>query len=88
MNSVTGNTYLFYKVGKVVTVTYLAVIVLMVILQRQLLYFPSSLGTARPSDYGTQYEEVEIVNREGLRLNGWWISQDSDDAERPVLLYC
>ena len=80
--------WLAFRIGRMLLLSFLlAPVVLtavMLPLENNLVYFPSSQITATPADYGLAYEELELTTADGLSLHAWALPYD-DDA--PWLLY-
>lgn len=53
--------------------------------QRKLVFFPSQIIQATPSEYNLPYESVYIPMGEEEYIHGWWMPSESSEA--PVLLY-
>ncbi|MCS6770767.1 MAG: alpha/beta hydrolase [Kiritimatiellae bacterium] len=49
------------------------------------LYAPSRVIDSTPQDVGLDFEDVEFVAEDGVRLHGWWIPHP---AARGTILYC
>lgn len=67
---------------------YLAVGLLLFLFQERLIFYPnlpSRSITATPSDVGLQYEPVQILAADGVRLGGWFLPASSD--ARGALLF-
>ena len=59
-------------------------------LTNALLFHPTAGQDATPSDIGLSYEEHWFTSEDGTRTQGWWIPQQTQDAERlniTVLLF-
>lgn len=57
---------------------YIALILLLFLFQKRLVFFPSSGLIASPADIGLKYETVTVVADDGVRLYGWYIPTESD----------
>ncbi len=68
----------------VLAVAYLALVGLLYVIQDRLVYFPVRELVATPRDRGLDYEELNLLTEDGVRLHGWFIP--APDA-RAVLLY-
>ncbi|WP_024327299.1 alpha/beta hydrolase [Thioalkalivibrio sp. AKL19] len=53
--------------------------------QDRLIYMPSSNVTSTPERIGLDYEDVELVAGDGVRLHGWFMP--GPDGDTPVLLF-
>lgn len=53
--------------------------------QPAMVFYPVKAMSEDPSDWGLQFEEVELVSEDNLRLHGWYIS--SPDANRVLLFF-
>ncbi|WP_373054642.1 alpha/beta hydrolase, partial [Thioalkalivibrio sp.] len=53
--------------------------------QDRLFYLPSSNVTSTPERIGLDYEDVELVSGDGVRLHGWFLPGPEGDS--PVLLF-
>lgn len=67
----------------VVVGTYLCVLMLVSMFQSRLIYFPSRVIAARPTDLGLPFEEVRLNTRDGVRISAWWVPRD--DAHSTIL---
>ncbi len=63
---------------------YLAILLLVFLLQKQMVYHPFRGIRSTPSDIGLAYREVSIKTSDGLRLCGWLVG---DDKNRDVILH-
>ncbi len=63
---------------------YLAILLLVFLLQKQMVYHPFRGIRSTPSDIGLLYREVSIKTSDGLRLCGWLVG---DDKNRDVILH-
>ena len=68
----------------VVLLAYLAVCLLVALLQRRMIYFPVAALDGDPRGRGLAFEELAPTTADGVRLHGWWLPRE--DA-RGVLLF-
>ena len=61
------------RAAGVALVVWLLMVVLMVVMESSLIYFPVRELAARPADYGLQAEELRVTAADGVGLHGWWI---------------
>ena len=61
------------RLAAVVICTYLAVVFLVAMFQRWLIYFPSRTFYATPADAGLEYEEVWLTTSDGVRISAWLV---------------
>ncbi|WP_018877436.1 alpha/beta hydrolase [Thioalkalivibrio sp. ALE28] len=59
---------------------------LIFVTQDRLVYMPSSNLTGTPERIGLDYEDVELVTADGVRLHGWFVPSPQGE-ESPVLLF-
>jgi uncharacterized protein len=52
---------------------YLAVVLMLVLLQSRLVFFPTRALEATPIQAGMPFEDVWLRTEDGLRLHGWWV---------------
>jgi fermentation-respiration switch protein FrsA (DUF1100 family) len=67
-----------------VAVAYAFIATTMFLFQERLVYFPLRELTATPADRGLDYEEIELLTEDGVKLHGWFVPAP---AARAVLLY-
>lgn len=70
--------------GLSLALVWVGMIVLLVFMERRLLYFPIRTLAAEPADYGLRAEELHLTASDGVRLHGWWIRAK---GERVVVLF-
>jgi hypothetical protein len=63
---------------------WVALLVVMSLMENRFLYFPVRRLDATPVDYGLRSEELRLTASDGVRLHGWWIRAG---GERVVLLF-
>ena len=68
----------------VVAVAYLAFAGLLYVMQDRLVYFPTRELIATPRDRGLDYEELNLLTDDGVRLHAWFVPAPE---ARAVLLY-
>lgn len=73
------------KIVGALVLMYGALIVWMYMSQRKMLYFPREELVATPSEAGLAYEDVNLTNRLGTSIHGWWLPHDKP---RFTLLFC
>jgi pimeloyl-ACP methyl ester carboxylesterase len=61
------------RLGVIAVCTYIATCLGVAAFQRSLIYFPHSQFDATPNNYGIDYEDVQFVTDDGLRISAWWI---------------
>ncbi len=64
---------------------YLALLLFVFLLQKQMVYFPSRGIGSTPSVIGLPYREVAFKTSDNLLLSGWLVG---DDKSRDVVLHC
>jgi len=64
---------------------YLIIALSMVIFQRHLVYFPSAIMNADPSDVGLDFEEVVLTTEDAVKLHAWFVPAEED---RAAVLFC
>ena len=57
---------------------WLALVALLVLQERRLLFFPARALAAAPADYGLAAEELALRTADGVMLHGWWIEGPGD----------
>ena len=80
-------SHLIWRAALWVVIAYVAIVSIMFLLQSRLVYVPNSPSrevTATPDQIGLDYESVEFVTADDVRLDGWFVP-----AEHPrgVLLF-
>lgn len=76
------------RVIGVILLLYLAFVAALWLFQARLLYMPAVGGTElanTPADIGLEYNDVEPVTADGVRLHGWWIP--ADNARASILFF-
>lgn len=66
---------------------YLAVVLLITIFQRSLIYVPTrvdSLPVSQTEIPSAEVEPVKVSTVDGLELNGWWLTAHAADDKRPA----
>jgi fermentation-respiration switch protein FrsA (DUF1100 family) len=53
--------------------------------QPGMIFFPYSQVTQTPEDWGLNYEQVNLITPDGLRLHGWYIPHP--DADKTLLFF-
>jgi fermentation-respiration switch protein FrsA (DUF1100 family) len=74
--------------GSIVLVTlgvYIAVAILMLLLQSRFVYFPTRDIEVTPADAGLAYEDISMDTSDGVTLNGWFVGAEHS---RGVILFC
>ena len=57
---------------------WLALVGLLALQERRLIFFPSRTLAAVPADFGLQAKELSITAADGVTLHGWWIEGPGD----------
>ena len=57
---------------------WVALVGLLMLQERRLIYFPSRVLAATPADFGLRAEELSITASDGVALHGWWIGGPGD----------
>ena len=57
---------------------WLAIVLLLVLQERRLIFFPTRVLAAAPADFGLAAEELAIETPDGVTLHGWWIDGPGD----------
>ena len=57
---------------------WLALVALLVLQERRLIFFPARALAAAPADFGLAAEELAIRTPDGVLLHGWWIEGPGD----------
>ena len=63
---------------------WLALVALLVLQERRLIFFPARALAAAPADFGLAAEELAIRTPDGVTLHGWWIE---GPGERVLIWY-
>ena len=58
--------------------SWLALVALLALQERRLIFFPSRNLAAAPADFGLRAEELSITAADGVSLHGWWIQGPGD----------
>lgn len=66
-------------------ITYGVAVLLIMVFQDRLVYFPSREITRTPEERGLSYTSVRLETRDGVSLNGWLIPHPQSES---VVLYC
>jgi len=69
----------------ILLIAYLAICILLFILQKHLIFFPDKNITFTPRDVGLLYEDIFCETSDRVKLHGWYIPADS---AKNVLLFC
>lgn len=70
------------RIGALVAFFYLMLVLLMWLFQERLVFLPH-LGrelVATPSDIGLDWQPVELITEDGLRLDAWWLPVENPRA--------
>ncbi|MXY24376.1 MAG: alpha/beta hydrolase [Acidobacteria bacterium] len=59
-------------------VAWLLLVGLLMLQERRLIFFPTTVLTALPADFGLHAQELSITAADGVRLHGWWIQGPGD----------
>ena len=65
-------------VAGVAALVWLALVALLVLQERRLIFFPARALAAAPADFGLAAEELSIRTADGVLLHGWWIEGPGD----------
>ena len=57
---------------------WLALVALLVLQERRLIFFPARALAAAPADFGLAADELSIRTSDGVLLHGWWIEGPGD----------
>ena len=55
------------------TVAWAVVVLLLVLMESRLIYFPMRDLAAQPGAFGLAHEELRLATSDGIRLHGWWL---------------
>ncbi len=58
--------------------SWLALVALLMLQERRLIFFPSRVLAVTPADFGLRAEELSITASDGVVLHGWWIDGPDD----------
>ena len=72
------------SVAGLVACSWLALVALLALQERRLIFFPTRTLAAGPADYGLRAEELSITAADGVTLHGWWIA---GPGERVLIWY-
>lgn len=61
--------------------TLLVLKVLVVVLEPRMTFYPTAGLTARPDDYGMEFEAVDIETADGEKVRAWWMYRDEAKAD-------
>ncbi len=61
-----------------VAFSWLALVALLALQERRLIFFPTRTLAAGPADFGLRAEELSITAADGVSLHGWWIEGPGD----------
>ena len=64
---------------------YVVICLLMFLVQRHLLYFPSRELEADPGRAGLNWEDVSVTTADGVRIHGWYVAHP---AARGTVIFC
>jgi uncharacterized protein len=64
---------------------YVALLLMLLLLQSRLVFFPTRAIEATPADAGLAFEDVWLGTDDGLRLHGWWVP--AEHAPGAVLFF-
>ena len=67
-----------------VAFSWLALVALLALQERRLIFFPTRTLAAAPADFGLRAEELSITAADGVTLHGWWIE---GPGERVLIWY-
>ena len=65
--------------------SYAGICLLLLVFQGRLVYFPGGPPRTTPADHGLDYDELELVTSDGVRIHGWLLPTPEP---RGVLLFC
>lgn len=63
---------------------YVAVLLIIYVLQPRMVYYPSQNITVTPADFGYEFEDVNFATEDRYQLHGWFIPADTAN---PTMLY-
>ncbi|MFO7803899.1 MAG: alpha/beta hydrolase [Desulfovermiculus sp.] len=75
-------------IGKILLVLfggYLLILLLSVVFQDRMVFFPDPNLTASPADIGLAYEDVWLTNADGYTLHGWYVPGPKADTRCTAL---
>jgi uncharacterized protein len=61
------------RLALVLLACYLALCLMLMLLQSRLVFFPTRALEATPAEAGLAYDDVWLTTDDGLRLQGWWV---------------
>ena len=65
-------------VASVVALGWLALVALLALQERRLIFFPTRILAGEPADLGLRAEELSLTAADGVTLHGWWIEGPGD----------
>ena len=65
-------------VASLVALGWLALVAVLALQERRLIFFPTRTLAAEPADLGLSAEELSITSADGVTLHGWWIEGPGD----------
>lgn len=68
---------IFFAVFMGICLFFVACIVFFILVAYNMVHPPREIRDWKPSDWDCNFETIEINTRDGLRLRGWWIEQES-----------
>ena len=66
------------SVAALAVLAWVALVGLLMLQERRLIFFPSRVLAAAPADFGLRAEELSITTSDGVALHGWWIEGPGD----------
>ncbi len=64
----------------IIASTYLVVVMFVGLLQSKLIYFPSKVIEATPSDVGLAFQDVKLTTADGVAISAWFVPCDGADT--------
>jgi fermentation-respiration switch protein FrsA (DUF1100 family) len=80
-----GSPPLWWRVIRVLAVSYLLVLLMLVWLENSLTYFPMKHPAGRWEAEGLQVEDAHFASTDGTKLHGWYVAAENPQA---VILFC
>lgn len=81
----------FFRLLLPLALAYLALVVMMTLMQGRLMYMPMATLVTTPADRGLDYEEVWLTTGDDVRLHAWYLPPPSaaspGDRRTPTLLF-
>jgi fermentation-respiration switch protein FrsA (DUF1100 family) len=69
----------------ILLIAYAVIVIFVYFKQDSMLFFPQKEMWQTPKDYHLEYEELNLLTKDGININGWYIPAEQEKA---AMLFC